>query len=566
MKLQSTKHLVIPFLAFLALIPCFPGCSSDDDDDDTTVVTGNTFLIKEEHDFETGDSVYTWQAPGGAVRVTVDIEDFHHGDVLVTIFDAVGNTIYQKLFWSFDGYWYVGDWEAHDVDFSQIGIAGPWTIELEFGEFAGDIDVFLESTTSGVPDTPEEIPPPSSTSLLLDPGYGSMGRGSYTPGIAAGRKVFVDASGRAVVAGTFIDSSNRRRLAAWRFLASGNLDTTFGTGGVFILESGEQSTGTGLAFDALQNILITGLIDVSPGVTNLVLVRLDSIGDIDETFGAAGTVIVDDGGSDIGNSVAVTGTGRILVAGSSSDPDGTGEAIIVAILPSGILDGTFATGGILRTGGPRDRGWDLAIEALGKILLAGVRGNGLAVWRYSSAGIVDGTFGTGGIAVDEPPSGELRAGRAIALAPDGSIGVAGVRLFTNGIPAQLAVWRYTDAGVPLLSFQTIGFGAYAFPGGPALGTDILFDGSGRILISGITASDGSDDASATLWRLLATGTPDVGLEGSEGTGFTRFDDRSGNASTGASSIAFGAGAVYSTGGGADRSTGAADLLIWKLDP
>ena len=154
MELQSTKHLVIPFLAFLALIPCFPGCSSDDDDDDATVDTGSTFLIKEEHDFETGDSVYTWQAPGGTVRVTVDIEDFHHGDVLVTIFDAAGSTIYQKLFWSFDGYWYVGDWEAHDVDFSQIGIAGPWTIELEFGEFAGDIDVFLESTASGVPDTP----------------------------------------------------------------------------------------------------------------------------------------------------------------------------------------------------------------------------------------------------------------------------------------------------------------------------------------------------------------------------------------------------------------------------
>ena len=80
------------------------------------------------------------------------------------------------------------------------------------------------------------------------------------------------------------------------------------------------------------------------------------------------------------------------------------------------------------------------------------------------------------------------------------------------------------------------------------------------------SSDDDDDASATLWRLLGTGTPDVGLEGSGGTGFTRFDDRSGNVSTGASSIAFGAGVVYSTGGGADRSTGAADLLIWKLDP
>ena len=561
-----SRRFILPTLALLAVIPCFHGCSSDDDDDDATVDTGTTFLIKEEHDLETGDSVYSWQAPGGAVRVTVDIEDFHHGDTVVTIRDAVGQTIYQKLFWSFDGYWYVGDWEAHDVDFTQIGVAGLWTIELDFDEFAGDIEVFLESTSSGeVPDTPDEIPPPSSTSVLLDPSYGSMGRASYTPGIAVGRDVIVDVNGRAVAAGTLIDAGNRRHLAVWRFLTSGNIDTTFGTGGVFVFDSGEQSTGTGIALDGLQNILISGLIDVAPGVTDLVVVRLTAAGDLDTSFGAAGAAIVNDGGTDIGNAVAVSATGRIYVAGSSSNPDGTGEAILVALTNSGIFDVAFA-GGIARTGGPLDRGWDVTLDGAGKVLLCGVRGNGLAVWRYTINGFLDGTFGTGGIVTSEPPQGEFRAGRGIALAPDGSIGVAGVRLFSNGIPAQLAVWRYTETGAPLLSFQTIGFGAYAYPSGPALGSDITFDASGRILISGITASDTTSDASATLWRLLPTGTPDSTLKGSGGTGFTRFDDRPGEVGTGASGLAIGATTFVATGGGADRSTGAADLLVWKLVP
>jgi uncharacterized delta-60 repeat protein len=566
MHLRPGHRYIVPALALLALIPCFPGCSSDDDDDDTTVDTGNTFLIKEEHDFETGDSVYSWQAPGGAVRVTVDIEDFHHGDVLVTIFDAVGQVIYQKLFWSWDGYWYVGDWEVHDVDVSQPGVGGLWTIELEFDEYAGDIEVFLESTSSGPPpDTPDELPPPSSTSSLLDASYGSQGRASYTPGLAAGRKVVIDANGRAVVAGTLIDSGNQRHLAAWRFLASGNIDTAFGAGGVFVFDGGEESAGFGVALDLFQNVLISGLIDVSPGVTNLVVVRLTPTGDLDPAFGAAGAAIVEDGGTDIGNSVAVAQTGRILVAGSSTNPDGTGEAILVALTNAGILDGTFG-GGIARTGGPLDRGWDLALDGAGRVLLAGVRGNGLALWRYTINGILDGTFATGGIAIDPGASGEFRAGRAVAVAGDGSIGVAGVRLFSNGIPAQLAVWRFTETGAPLLSFQTIGFGAYAYPAGPALGTDIAFDSSGRILVLGITSDDGSNDSSATLWRLLSTGTPDGTLKGSGGAGFTLFDDRSGNSNTAASGFALGATSFIATGGGADRSTGAADLLVWKLVP
>ena len=100
--------------------------------------------------------------------------------------------------------------------------------------------------------------------------------------------MIVDVNGRAVVAGALIDAGNQRHLAVWRFLASGNIDTTFGTGGVFVFDSGEQSTGTGIALDGLQNILISGLIDVAPGVTDLVVVRLTAAGDLDTSFGAAG--------------------------------------------------------------------------------------------------------------------------------------------------------------------------------------------------------------------------------------------------------------------------------------
>ncbi|HJS75126.1 MAG TPA: hypothetical protein VJ921_12630, partial [Vicinamibacteria bacterium] len=88
-------------------------------------------------------------------------------------------------------------------------------------------------------------------------------------------------------------------------------------------------------------------------------------------------------------------------------------------------------------------------------------------------------------------------------------------------------------------------------------------------VSGVTRSSDTDvsDASATLWRYFLTGTIDLSLVGSNGTGVTRFDPRPQNAGTTASSFIFlGDGKVLASGAAFSRDTNAVDLVTWRLDP
>ena len=83
--------------------------------------------------------------------MTLDIADFHHGSMLVTIYDSLGMIVYSRLYWTFDWYWYI-DGEFTDIDFTDLGVPGNWTIVLEFSEFTGNVTLVVESTEDPPPE------------------------------------------------------------------------------------------------------------------------------------------------------------------------------------------------------------------------------------------------------------------------------------------------------------------------------------------------------------------------------------------------------------------------------
>ena len=119
-----------------------------------------------------------------------------------------------------------------------------------------------------------------------------------------------------------------------------------------------------------------------------------------------------------------------------------------------------------------------------------------------------------------------------------------------------------------LSFSGDGFASYSFPNGEARGSDVAFDGSGRLLISGVTRTSGDptlDDGSATLWRFLADGDLDTGFA----TGGTELFDRrlTDNVITAAADLEPAAGGeFYAVGAAVDLATGESDLTLWRLQP
>ncbi|MBU3717538.1 MAG: hypothetical protein FGM45_04435 [Actinobacteria bacterium] len=120
-------------------------------------------------------------------------------------------------------------------------------------------------------------------------------------------------------------------------------------------------------------------------------------GSLDSTFDSDGIVITDLGGTDGGNSAVIQADGKIVVAGYSYNNGGRDFAL-ARYNTNGSLDTTFDSDGIAITnlGGTNDIGISVAIQADGKIVVAGESNkNGtydFVLVRYNADSSLDTTF------------------------------------------------------------------------------------------------------------------------------------------------------------------------------
>jgi len=136
---------------------------------------------------------------------------------------------------------------------------------------------------------------------------------------------------------------------------------------------------------------------------------------------------------------------------------------------AGGLDATFRTGGLVTatfTAAPTsDQANAVALQADGKIVVAGSGGAGFELVRYLPNGTLDTTFGTNGKVTTDfgpsPPSSYYPSGNtepslalAVVIQPDGKIIAAGRR----GV--DWAVARYLTTGALDPAFATGGKYAY----------------------------------------------------------------------------------------------------------
>src|SRR5262249_6685254 len=105
-------------------------------------------------------------------------------------------------------------------------------------------------------------------------------------------------------------------------------------------------------------------------------VRYTSSGTLDTNFGTAGRVPVGSAINVNSPNLAADGEGRLLVAGSVFDNNGSDFAV-ARYNTDGSLDTSFGTNGIITTdlGSPNDYGNGLALDAQGRILVTGYSWN-----------------------------------------------------------------------------------------------------------------------------------------------------------------------------------------------
>jgi len=246
---------------------------------------------------------------------------------------------------------------------------------------------------------------------------------------------------------------------AWS--ASGDLDTTFGSGGQVTLRFSSDAGSPDIAAAVIAQpdgkLIVGGTKDWGRSGTQMVLARLNADGSLDATFGTGGSTTPIDGEL---SAVARQSDGKLVAVGSV-----TSGVVVARYNTNGVLDtaGFGAPGGVVTTQLPGSSAvaTSVAIAPDGKIVVAGLSydaaagGYDVAVLRLNANGSLDGTFGAAGKVMTDV-GGRDDAAFAVAVQPDGKVVVAGhtFNSLTNGY--DIALVRYDTNGFPDGGFGTAG--------------------------------------------------------------------------------------------------------------
>jgi uncharacterized delta-60 repeat protein len=277
---------------------------------------------------------------------------------------------------------------------------------------------------------------------------------------------------------------------------------------------------------------------------SLMSVTVDA-GGLDPTFGAGGITAIDLAGNlDQAHAMALAPDGKLVIGGTSSfaGPSFNSRAVLVRLNSDGTVDTSFGDNGQLvmpELRLPANPIWPLdvedftalAVQADGKIVAAGPAFIGWSPWgtpyhgatafaavRFNTDGTFDQSFGTNGIALADFSTAADTPARLL-VAPDGKIlvaGSAGTTLSPFDSPSSnynvFGVARFTADGVLDDTFgggdgmATVDFTTGAFSGGYGA-TAITLVGN-RIVVAGVASQQNAPKAVA-LARLNDDGTFDA---------------------------------------------------------
>lgn len=309
--------------------------------------------------------------------------------------------------------------------------------------------------------------------------------------------VAIQADGKIVVAGSTADVGSKLTfydLAVLRYNSDGSADTSFGIGGVKILDFGVFEFFSDMVIQPDGKIVAAGRIGAGAGV-----VRLNTDGSPDASFDGDGAAITlfPEFQSYVVNNVALAPNGKIVISGTENFK----TWFMVRHNADGSLDTSFDQDGKATTAiapnGARDS--DMVVQADGKIIIAGyvqptftAQKSDIALARYNTNGSLDTTFDGDGIVIKHPGDPNLNDEvAAAALQPDGKLVVLAN---LNNVPfsgsphALWAILRFNTDGSLDTSFNDDGVATATATGTQDIASSLSIQPDGKFLVSGKTGS------------------------------------------------------------------------------
>jgi uncharacterized delta-60 repeat protein len=349
----------------------------------------------------------------------------------------------------------------------------------------------------------------------LDPSFDGDGKQTIAFGAAIdiAFDVAVDSLDRVVVAGNTFDGMNDA-MAVARLTTAGTLDANFDADGKQTIAFGVfQQVAQSVAVDSLNRVVVAGSAgNGSNG--DFAIARLTAAGAIDSTFDSDGRQTIAFGASeDVASGVAVDALDRIVVAGES-EIGASFDFAVARLTTAGALDGSFDGDGLQTTdllALSTASGLCVAVDSIGRIVVAGNALNGvnsdIAIARYTAAGALDPSFGgTGRVTIAFGASDD----RAFDVAIDSLDRIVVAGSTGDGSNADFAVARLTTAGALDNSFDGDGKQTIAFGTTLDRAFGVAIDSLDRVIVGGYTEGANDDFAVA---RLTAVGELDASFDG-----------------------------------------------------
>lgn len=209
-----------------------------------------------------------------------------------------------------------------------------------------------------------------------------------------------------------VDNANNIILSGYQSLSSGMvlritpagaLDTTFGNQGITYFEEDLDFLPRINSIKiAPNNKIVLGGGNVVNDIIDYLLIRVNSNGTLDTTFGNNGISLVGlNNVSEIINDIEILSDNKIVAVGRTNENFANDyQAVILKFNSVGLLDPTFNGNGKYLTERPVDffmKG-DLAVQNNGKLLVTFESlFDNFILYRLNSNGTIDSTFGAGGV-------------------------------------------------------------------------------------------------------------------------------------------------------------------------
>jgi uncharacterized delta-60 repeat protein len=288
-------------------------------------------------------------------------------------------------------------------------------------------------------------------------------------------------------------------FATVRYNEDGSLDATFGKKGKVLTaintKKGEEylDYAADVAIDEDGKVLVAGSTSIDDKVESVV-VRYNEKGALDKTFGKGGKALVDLGGNDSAEALALQPDGKIILAGYG-DPNGEAYDFVAGRLnPDGSLDETFGVEGTYWVDVKEGMDWASDVDVLpdGSILLGGsgqvgevecLDGEstcpkmGPVLVKLTEDGMLDEDWAMGGGVVYEFDGSTPAYGMAVR--EDGMIALTGA--VNND---HFITMLFTEDGEVDTDFGEEGFAVTEFEAGQSTAYGVAIQADGNIVVAG----------------------------------------------------------------------------------